>query len=146
MDDKLKKLFKFFKIKLNNKHEEILIQIIKFIIVGGIATIIDWLIYYILYNYANVKPLISNIISYSIATIYNYLATIKFVFKVDKNSGKRNFIIFIIFSLLGLGLSELLLHLLINKLSINKMIAKILSTIIVMIFNFITRKKFLEKV
>ena len=146
MDDKIKKILKLFKIKLSNKSEEILIQIIKFLIVGGIATLIDWLIYYILYNYANVRPLISNIISYSIATIYNYLATVKYVFKVEKNNGKRNFIIFIIFSLIGLGLSELLLFLLINKLNINKMLSKILSTIIVMIFNFITRKKFLEKV
>ena len=70
MDDKIKKILKLFNIKLNSKFEEILIQIIKFLIVGGIATLIDWLIYYILYNYANVKPLISNIISYSIATIY----------------------------------------------------------------------------
>ncbi len=54
MDDKIKKILKLFKIKLSSKFEEILIQIIKFLIVGGIATLIDWLIYYILYNYANV--------------------------------------------------------------------------------------------
>lgn len=146
MDDIIKKLFKLFKIKLNDKNEKLLIQIIKFLIVGGIATIIDWLIYYILYNYLNIKPLISNIISYSISTVYNYLATVKFVFNVNENNGKRNFLIFIIFSLIGLGLSELLLYLFIDKLNINQMISKILSTIIVMTFNFITRKKFLEKV
>ena len=146
MDDKIKKIFKFFKIKLSEKNEKLLIQIIKFIIVGGIATIIDWLIYYIAYNYLNIKPLISNIISYSISTVYNYLASVKFVFKVSKNNGKRNFIIFIIFSLIGLGLSELLIYLFIDKLNISKMISKILSTVIVMIFNFITRKIFLEKV
>ena len=146
MDDIIKKIFKLFKIKLNDKNEKLLIQIIKFLIVGGIATIIDWLIYYILYNYLNIKPLISNIISYSISTVYNYLATVKFVFKVNENNGKRNFLIFIIFSLIGLGLSELLLYLFIDKLNINQMISKILSTIIVMTFNFITRKKFLEKV
>ena len=146
MDDIIKKIFKLFKIKLNDKNEKLLIQIIKFLIVGGIATIIDWLIYYILYNYLNIKPLISNIISYSISTVYNYLATVKFVFNVNENNGKRNFLIFIIFSLIGLGLSELLLYLFIDKLNINQMISKILSTIIVMTFNFITRKKFLEKV
>lgn len=145
MDHKLKKIFKFFKIKLSDKNEKLLIQIIKFLIVGGIATIIDWIIYYLLYNYIDIKPLVANIISYSIATIYNYLASVKLVFDVKNKNSKENFIIFIIFSLMGLLLSELLIYLMIDKLGISKMIAKILSTALVMIFNFITRKKFLER-
>ena len=123
---------------------KLLVQIIKFVIVGGIATIIDWVIYYILYNYFNMEPLLANIISYAISTVYNYLASVKYVFDV-KERNKKTFIIFITFSLIGLGLSELLLYMMINKLMLNKMISKILSTIIVMIFNFTTRKKFLEK-
>mgnify|MGYP002621527726 CR=1 FL=1 len=145
MNLKINKILSFLKIKLSDKNEKLLIQIIKFIIVGGIATIIDWIIYYLLYNYVNIKPLYANIISYSISTIYNYLASIKIVFDVKKNDFKRNFIIFVIFSLMGLLLSEMLIYLMIDKLSFNKMISKILSTIIVMIFNFITRKKYLER-
>lgn len=130
---------------MKENKKELFIQIIKFLIVGGIATLIDWAIYYVLYNYLSLEPLIANIISYSLSTIYNYLASVKYVFKVNKEKKKyHNFIIFIVFSLIGLLLSEGLIYLFINKLNINKMIAKIISTILVMIFNFITRKIFLE--
>ena len=124
---------------------KLLIQIIKFIMVGGSATILDWLLYYVLYNYLNVSPLIANVLSYSISTIYNYFMSVKCVFNVnDKYSKKKAFTIFIILSLIGLLLSELLIYIMIDKLNMNKMLSKIISTILVMIFNFITKKRFLE--
>ena len=55
------------------------------------------------------------------------------------------FVEFMVFSILGLLLTELLLWLFISKLSINEMVSKIISTAIVMVFNFVTRKIFLEK-
>ena len=148
-DDKIEllihKLLNKMGLKLDDSKEILLIQIFKFIIVGGIATIIDWIIYYACYNYFKINPLISNIISFSISVIYNYIASVKWVFDVKKDkSKKRMFIEFMIFSIIGLVLTELLLLIFINKLEINKMISKIIATIIVMIFNFITRKKFLE--
>ena len=124
----------------------LLVQIFKFGIVGGIATIIDLIIYYICFNYLKINPLIANIISFCIAVIYNYLASIKWVFIVDENKSKKKlFIEFMIFSILGLLLTEFLLFIFINKLSLSKMIAKIIATVVTMIFNFITRKLFLEK-
>ena len=55
------------------------------------------------------------------------------------------FIEFMLFSILGFLLTELLLWIFIDILNINGMISKIIATAIVMIFNFITRKIFLEK-
>ena len=134
------------KLKLSKQKEAFLIQFTKFIIISGTATIIDWILYYLLYNYCNLEPLIANIISFSISTIYNYLLSIKYVFVVNKeNSKKKNFIIFITTSMMALLLSEGLLYLMINILSLNKMLAKVIATIIVMIFNFVTKKIFLEK-
>ncbi len=128
-----------------NKNK-LLIQIFKFVIVGGTATILDWILYYILYNYLKINPLIANIISFSISTVYNYWASIKWVFEVNKDkSSKKLFIEFVLFSVIGLGLTELLLWIGIDLLSMNAMLIKIIATVIVMIFNFITRKIFLEK-
>ena len=133
-------------IKLDPARESLLIQIFKFVIVGGIATIIDWLIYFILYKFIKLEPIIANIISFSVSVVYNYYASCKYVFKVNKEKSKtRQFTEFIIFSLIGLGINELLIFIFVNKLSWNAMLVKILATIIVMVFNFITRKKFLEK-
>ena len=142
----VRKLLSIFKIKVTKEKEDLLIQIINFLIVGGIATIIDWLLYFILYNYVKLTPLLANIISYSIATFYSYIVSVKFVFNVNKdNSKKKNFIIFVTLSIIGLLLSEGLIYLMVNVLNIHKMLSKIISTAIVMVFNFVSKKYFLEK-
>lgn len=133
-------------IKLSDKNKNLFVQIFKFIIVGGIATIIDWAIYYVLYNFLHVKPLIANILSFSVSVIYNYTASVKWVFDVNgSKSKKKMFIEFMIFSIVGLLLTELLLWIGIDLINMNAMIAKIIATAIVMVFNFVTRKIFLEK-
>ena len=142
----IKKVLSIFKIKVSKEKENLLIQIINFLIVGGIATIIDWLLYFILYNYVKLSPLLANIISYSIATLYSYIVSVKFVFNVNKeNSKKKNFIIFVTLSIIGLLLSEGLIYLMVNVFTLHKMLSKIISTVIVMFFNFVSKKYFLEK-
>ena len=142
----LNKILKVFHINISEKKEKLLLQIFKFVIVGGTATIIDWAIYYVLYNFLHMDPLIANIISFTISVIYNYIASVKWVFDVNKEKSKVTiFIEFIIFSVLGFFLSELLLWIGINKLGLNAMLVKVIATIIVMVFNFVTRKIFLEK-
>ena len=142
----IKKILSIFKINVSKEKEELLIQIINFLIVGGIATLIDWLLYFILYNYVKLSPLLANIISYSISTLYSYIISVKFVFNVNKNnSKKKNFIIFVTLSIIGLLLSEGLIYLMVNVFDLHKMLAKVISTIIVMFFNFVSKKYFLEK-
>ena len=139
------KCLKLLHIKVNDKTENLFVQIFKFVIVGGIATIIDWVIYYVLYNYAHLNPLIANILSFSVSVIYNYIASVKWVFDVKKDKNKiRMLVEFLIFSIIGLIITEILLWLGINKLGMNAMLVKIIATAIVMVFNFITRKLFLE--
>ena len=129
---------------LDDKQIELLVQIFKFIIVGGIATLIDWIIYYICYHFIGIEPLLANIISFSISVVYNFWASVKYVFNT-KGDNKRNFIIFIVLAVIGLGINELIIFLLHNQLSWNAMLVKIIATAIVMVFNFVTRKKLLEK-
>lgn len=139
-------ILKLLHLKLNEKTVNLLVQIFKFVIVGGIATIIDWIIYYLFYKILNFNPLVANIFSFSVSVIYNYVASVKWVFIVNKSKTKKKmFIEFMIFSIIGFILTELLLWLFIDLINMNEMISKIVATIIVMIFNFITRKIFLEK-
>ena len=124
----------------------IIVQILKFMVLGGIATIIDWVIYYVLYNFLSVPPLIANVFSFSISVIYNYIASVSWVFDVDKDkSQKVLFVQFITLSIIGLLLTELFLFIFINKMGVNEMLSKIIATAIVMVFNFVTRKLTLEK-
>ena len=120
-------------------------QICKFVVVGGIATVIDWCIYYLLVKLFNINPLIGNILSFSVSVIYNYTASVKWVFNVNADkSKKRMFVEFMVFSIIGLLLTELLLWIGIDLLKQDKMFVKIVATGIVMVFNFVTRKMFLE--
>ncbi|MBR1386545.1 MAG: GtrA family protein [Bacilli bacterium] len=145
VEKKVDEILKKLNIKLSNDKYNLLVQIFKFFIVGVIATIIDFIIYYICYNKFEIDPLIANIISFSISVIYNYIASVKWVFATDKNKNKKVlFIEFISLSILGLLLTESLLFIFINLLSFNKMISKIIATIITMVFNFVTRKIFIE--
>jgi len=120
-------------------------KIIRFSIVGFIATIIDFVLLFIFKELLNINVIIANTLSFTISVIYNYFASIKYVFDVDKNkNGKIQFILFIIFSVLGLILNNLILYLLTSRLNIYYLLSKVIATIFVMVFNFITRKKFLE--
>ena len=128
------------------KFKHLFAQLVKFGIVGVLATLIEWGIFYILTNIIHIHYGVSTAIAFLISTVFNYYLSVKYVFDVDKEkSKKRNFIIFVIFSIIGLGLNELILYICIEKIHLYNMIGKIIATGIVMIFNFITRKIFLEK-
>ena len=133
-------------ISLNKQQEELMIQIFKFIVVGGIATVIDWIIYFVLYHFIKIEPIIANIISFAVSVVYNYWASCKYVFKVNKEKSRtRQFVEFIVFAVIGLLINEVIIWGLHNELEWNAMLVKIIATAIVMVFNFVTRKKFLEK-
>ena len=147
--DKLELLFdkvcQLLHLKLKPKTRKLLIQIFKFGIVGVIATLIDWLVFFIASNILHIYYIISAILSFTVSVIYNYIASVKWVFDVDKKKDPRkNFIIFIVLSIIGLILTLIIMKIGVDLLGINAMLMKILSTVIVMIFNFVTRKMFLE--
>lgn len=127
------------------KNNKLLMQIIRFGIVGGTSFIIDYGIFTILSQFLNIHYLIASIISFSISVIYNYILSIKWVFDVSKKQTSKEFIIFLILSVIGLGLNSLIMYISVDLMHIHEMIGKIIATAIVMIYNFITRKIFIEK-
>ena len=120
-------------------------QILRFGIVGGTAFIIDYALLYICTEYLGIYYFISSIISFSVSTIFNYIASIYWVFDVNKEkSQSRNFVLFVGLSIVGLGINQLIMGFGVEQLHVYYMIVKIGATAIVMVFNFITRKMFLE--
>lgn len=141
----IKKIFKILHIKLSEKMEKLFIQIFKFGIVGVVATIIDFFFLYIFKEFLHLPVIVSNTLSFCISVVYNYWASVKWVFNVnEEKSKKKNFITFIIFSVIGLLLNDLIMWITTDKLNIYYMMSKLIATLIVMVFNFITRKIFLE--
>lgn len=134
-------------------------QIMKFGIVGVLSFGIDFGVYSILVYFTPVPLLVANFFGFTISVIFNYIMSMKYVFQRNEDMDrKKEFIIFVILSLIGLGLNELLVWLFVEysykniaiiaelfSYNMMKMIGKILATGIVMVYNFISRKIFLEK-
>lgn len=126
--------------------KSLLQQIIRFGFVGGSAFLIDYGIMILLTEVFGVNYLISSGISFSVSVIFNYVMSIFWVFDVDKEkSGITNFVIFLVLSIVGLGINQLIMWVMVDKAGIFYMISKIMATAVVMVYNFITRKIFLEK-
>ena len=120
-------------------------QILKFTVVGGFAFVIDYGLLYVLTEFIGIHYLISSIISFTVSVIFNYIMSITWVFDVNKKQGVKEFIVFIILSVIGLGINELIMYLMVDIMVIHYMISKLFSTGIVMVYNFITRKIFVER-
>lgn len=120
-------------------------QIIKFGGVGVLCFLIDFGVLYLLTDIFSFYYLVSAAISFTVSVIVNYLLSVKFVFETNPEySQTRNFILFIIFSVIGLLLTEAIMKIGVDFFNWNYMAVKIIATAIVMVYNFITRKIFLE--
>ncbi len=119
-------------------------QILKFGVVGGIAFVIDYGILFLLAKVIGLNELISAAISFIISLTFNYFLSTKWVFEAKKQTPKE-VIIFVLLSIVGLGINEVLIYLGTKKLGIDVMIVKLFATAIVMVYNFITRKLIIEK-
>ena len=142
-------------------------QIMKFGVVGVVCFLIDFVITMVistlLRNGAGMETgtaaLIGAFFGFTISVIINYLLSMKYVFTRKEDMDRRKeFVIFTILSLIGLGIHEVIIMLCIdviyeNWMWLNSWLSptlataggKIFATGIVMVYNFITRKKFLEQ-
>ena len=132
--------------KYKRKMKKLIMQIIKFGMVGGLCFLIDYGVMIFLTEVFNINYLISSGISFTVSVIVNYILSMRFVFETEKDdSAMKKFIIFVVLSVIGLIINQILMWILVDKLGIFYMISKIGATFIVMVYNFITRKLILEK-
>ncbi len=121
-----------------------MLQIFKFAIVGVIAAVIDVGVLLILKELLFIDVLISSAVSFTISVTVNYILSMTFVFKSKKQSKVKEFIIFVALSIGGLILNQVILWLGISFLPLHYLIVKFLAMVIVPVYNFVTRKIFLE--
>lgn len=138
---------------INNKNN-LIAQIAKFSVVGVISFIIDAGVLYILTVIFGVKfYLIFAAISFSASVVVNYILSMRFIFEGRKDIKKqKEFVIFVVLSVIGLLLNQFVMWffgILFSKhmqlTSELVLLIKIISTCIVMVWNFISRKVFLEQ-
>ena len=121
-----------------------ILQIIRFGIVGVIATVIDFATLIVLKELLGVDVMIASAIAFCVSVAANYVLSMAFVFKSKNQNKIKEFIVFLLLSVGGLGVNEVILWLGVKLASIYYIIVKLFATVIVMVYNFITRKLFLE--
>ena len=124
---------------------KLLEQIAKFGVVGTIAFLIDYGTMLFLTEVFGVPYLASTTIGFTVSVIFNYLASMRYVFQHKEGmSRRREFIIFVVLSVIGLGINDALMFAGVDLAHFDYRIVKIIATAVVMVYNFVTRKIFLD--
>jgi len=117
----------------------------KFALSGSVATLVDYVLYLILVK-TLFSPELSNVISYSIAVVINFLMQKRFVFQLQRSAGKA-FVGSLLVSLGGLLLSTGIISILSGFpfFSTYQSVTKLLATGIVFFYNFYFKRFVFER-
>ncbi len=127
-------------------------QLLRYAIVGGIASLADITIFTVCTNIFQIHYLVSNIFSFLCGLLINYFLSREWVFNKKIHDFGRDFIIFSVIGVIGLILSSTLLYMMIrlrilyyllpmHSDSLVKSTAKLSTIVIVFLWNFFARKK-----
>ena len=125
--------------------EKLIIQLIKFGIVGVIATLIDLAVLMVLKEILDVDVLAASAVAFSVSVIANYILSMLFVFESRGNSKVKEFLVFVVLSIGGLLLNQFIMWIGTEIMTAYYLWVKAFALVFVPIYNFITRKIFLEK-
>ncbi len=153
----------------SSSKKELILEIIRFLIVGGLATLIEWVIAFLITALPlgwkrETAQIVGTTIGFSISLVINYFLNLFIVYKNKKNenSGKslKDFLVFVVISLLVLGFQLLFIYLvndllfvealgwetiIFNNLTWGYIITKMFATVVGLVVNYILRKIFIFK-
>lgn len=128
------------------QRRKLLEQIVRFGIVGVGSTLLDYGLMLLFKEILGFHYLLSSTLSYGISLIFNYFASMNYVFEgKEEVSRKKEFLIFTVLCLMGMGFNQLVLWMIVEYAGIDYRVSKVLATGVVMVWNFVTRKIFLEE-
>lgn len=122
-------------------------EFIKYSLVSILCTGILYLIFYLVNLITNGNYMLANFLSYSISFAILYILDER-IFKskpIRKKDRIIQAIIFIIIRIVGFPIDSFILHLFISRFNIENMTSKVLASLIMFIYNYITNKLFVFK-
>lgn len=134
------------------RHRALIWEIFRFLVVGGLATLVDWVVCYfadlwipeIKCGNWSVDKTLATTCGFICGLILNYVLSIVFVYrnKKDESEGKsvRDFLVFTVIGVGTLLISYLGIYLLSDLCSIAYMIARIIMTAVGLVLNYLGRK------
>lgn len=133
------------------QHWKELLVFLKYAVVGTIGTIVDVGSLYAFVEYLQIPLLIATTLSFILAVINNFILNKYWTFQNKSSNIRKQFIKFLIVALIGLALTLMLMYLLVYVIRIPDMsffqktipgyvLAKLLTSIIVLLWNFLGNK------
>lgn len=123
-------------------------QFLKFGVVGAVAFVIDYGILMILSQAIGWDPVPASAVSFIISVVFNYVASMRYVFtRREDLSRKSEFVIFVVLSVIGLGINSVCIWMGTQAFgdgAIAVTATKIMTTVVVALWNFWSRKRWLE--
>ena len=157
------------KIPEKQSKKSLFYEILRFLLVGGTATVFDYAVAYLFYHLilppsrigGTLSLVLSTAFGFGVGLAVNWILSVCFVFRNVKDKKKsrsgKSFLIFTLIGLIGLGLTELGMHLGVSCLpeislfgsaaflgiSWTWWISKVAMTCIVLVWNYLGRKLFI---
>ncbi|HIR94960.1 MAG TPA: GtrA family protein [Candidatus Coprenecus stercorigallinarum] len=113
-----------------------LLKFIKFGVVGCSGMIVDFGVTYLLKEKAKLNKFLSNSAGFVLAATNNYIWNRLWTFHSKNEDIPVEYLSFFIISLIGLGINNLTIYLLADRLKWNFYFSKLCATAIVMVWNF----------
>jgi putative flippase GtrA len=125
---------------------------IRFTLVGGINTAIDFVVLFVLFT-LGLPIIVSNFISTSTALIFSFLANKKYTFRDSNIFNKNQFTAFLVITLIGLWILHPVIISIFNPLlisyqfdkNISLFFSKVIATLVTLAWNYLLYREFVFK-
>ncbi len=114
-----------------------ILQFIKFCVVGGTGMIVDFGITFLLKEKLKINKYIANSAGFIAAASSNFFLNRLWTFQSKAPDVTQQYMQFIGISAIGLGLNNLIIYLLNNKLNVNFYLSKLIAIVCVTLWNFL---------
>ncbi len=111
-----------------------------YFVVGGLATLIDWGLYAVCFTWLQMQYIAALVVSMSIAGCFHYVANKRLTFRCDSRALHIQVPVYVAVALAGIGLSAVLLSIQVSGLGINALIARPLTTLLMLLPNYFMHK------
>ena len=127
------------------RNKELIFQFCRFASVGLISLAVDYGFMIILNEATGMGYFRACAFSYTLSILVNYVLSMRYVFHARTDISQSKLAsIFLVLSLIGLGLNQAAMILLVDVLGIYYTMAKLMAALMVTSYNFISKKTFLE--
>lgn len=126
---------------------ETFVQAVKYFIVGGFCTVLDFALLYLLTEFGGINYISASIISFMSGTVLNYFLCTFWIFKTSVIEKRHHeFMYYLLITGFGLGINTLLIWSFTEFLGLYFMLSKLVATFVTYFWNFGARKYFLHTI